>query len=99
MNDTGAHDTGGSGAGTGETAAGDTRAPVPTRTGRYLRFALATLPWIGFLAAIPFVNRVQPFVAGLPFLLFWVVAWVVLTSVCMAAVYATDPRNRTGARR
>jgi hypothetical protein len=42
---------------------------------------------------------VEPFFLGMPFLLVWVVACVVATSVCMAIVYASDPRNRAGAER
>ena len=59
------------------------------------RLALAALPWIGMLVLAPAANRVEPFVLGLPFLLFWIVLWVVLTAVCMSIVYLTDPRNRT----
>lgn len=65
-----------------------------SRKGSYVRFALATLPWIGFLVCIPFVNRVEPFILGMPFLLFWMVLWVLLTAGCMSAVYLTDPANK-----
>ncbi|MFP5021667.1 DUF3311 domain-containing protein [Pseudonocardia phyllosphaerae] len=85
----------------------DTDVPPERRrrgSGRGLRFGLAVLPWLGFLGGVPFANRVEPYVLGLPFLLFWVVTWVVLTAVCMSLVYVTDPVNRTrdpeaGARR
>jgi hypothetical protein len=74
---------------------GETR---PARTGgQYFRFALAVLPFIGMLVLIPWVNRAEPYVLGLPFLLFWIVMWVVLTSVCMTVVFWTDPANRAGA--
>jgi hypothetical protein len=59
-------------------------------------YLLAALPFLGLLGGIPFVNRVTPFVLGLPFILFWIVVWVVLTSVIMWVIYATDPRNREG---
>jgi hypothetical protein len=65
-------------------------------TGGVLRFVLAVLPFVGMLVLIPFVNRVEPYVLDLPFLLFWIVVWVVLTSACMTVVYFTDPANRTG---
>ena len=39
-------------------------------------------------------NRVEAFVLGLPFILFWTVTWVVLTSVIMAVVYVLDPANK-----
>ena len=49
---------------------------------------LAVVPAIGMLGGVPFANRVTPYVLGLPFLLFWVTAWVVLTSVIMGIIYA-----------
>ena len=57
---------------------------------------LAALPFLGLLGGIPFVNRVEPFVLGLPFILFWIVLWVVLTSVIMWVIYSLDPINREG---
>ena len=42
------------------------------------------------LGGVPFANRVEPYVLGLPFLLFWIVLWVVMTSVVMGVVYALD---------
>jgi hypothetical protein len=64
--------------------------------GQSLRVALGVLPFIGMLVLIPWVNRTEPFVLGLPFLLFWIVMWVVLTAACMTAVFWTDPANRAG---
>lgn len=56
--------------------------------------AAAALPTIGLLAGIPFANRAEPFVLGLPFLLFWIVSWVVATSVIMGVVWALDTSRR-----
>ena len=55
---------------------------------------LAALPFLGILGGTFFANRVEPFVLGMPFLLFWIVLWVVLTSVIMAVIYFLDPSNR-----
>ena len=57
-------------------------------------YLLAALPFIGILGGITFANRVEPFVLGMPFILFWIVLWVVLTSVIMAVIYRFDPVNR-----
>jgi hypothetical protein len=57
-------------------------------------YLLASLPFLGILRGIFFANRVEPFVLGMPFILFWIVAWVVLTSVIMAAVYYLHPANK-----
>jgi hypothetical protein len=59
----------------------------------FLRF-LAALPFIGILLGIPFVNRVEPLVLGMPLVLGWIVLWVVLISVIMAVIYRLDPTNR-----
>ena len=55
---------------------------------------LAALPFLGILVGVTFANRVEPFVLGMPFILFWIVTWVVLTSFIMAVVYRLDPTNR-----
>ena len=55
---------------------------------------LSIIPFIGVLVCIPFVNQVKPYVFGMPFVLFWMVMWVVLTSVILAIVYKIDPTNR-----
>jgi hypothetical protein len=55
---------------------------------------LAALPFIGILLGVPFVNRVEPLVLGMPLVLAWIVLWVVLTAVIMAIVYRLDPANR-----
>lgn len=60
---------------------------------RQVHLALAAIPFILMLVCTPFVNRTTPTIAGFPFLLVWIVISVVLTSVCMAIVYRTDPAN------
>jgi hypothetical protein len=55
---------------------------------------LAALPFIGILLGVPFVNRVEPLVLGMPLVLAWIVMWVVLTAVIMTVVYLLDPANR-----
>ncbi|WP_371366117.1 hypothetical protein SRRS_06100 [Sporomusa rhizae] len=55
---------------------------------------LSLIPVIAIVGGIYFVNRVTPYVLGLPFLLFWQVLWVVLTAVIMSIVYRFDPAVR-----
>jgi len=59
-----------------------------------LSYFLGAVPFLGILGGVIFANRVEPFVLGMPFLLFWIVLWVVLTSVIMAIVYQLDPANK-----
>jgi Protein of unknown function (DUF3311) len=57
-----------------------------------LTHVLSALPFVGILGGIFFANRAEPFVLGLPFALFWVTLWVVLTALIMAVVYRLDRR-------
>ncbi|OAJ63732.1 hypothetical protein A6V36_17085 [Paraburkholderia ginsengiterrae] len=55
---------------------------------------LAALPFIGILFGVPFVNRVEPLMLGMPFVLAWIVMWVVLSAIIMGIIYRLDPSNR-----
>jgi hypothetical protein len=57
-----------------------------------LRFVLAGIPIAALTIAVPFVNRVEPRVLGLPFVLFWLTAWVVLTPVFLWGVGRVEKR-------
>ena len=45
---------------------------------------------------LPLVNRVEPFVLGMPFNMFWMVMWTILSSVILGIMYKLDPRNGQG---
>ncbi|MCY8213342.1 DUF3311 domain-containing protein [Bacillus spizizenii] len=49
---------------------------------------LAALPFIGILLGIPFANKVTPYVFGMPFILAYIVMWL------MAIVYVLDKENK-----
>ncbi len=53
--------------------------PAPSSGARFLRALLAAIPLAALTVAIPLVNRVEPRILGVPFLLAWIVIWVVLT--------------------
>ena len=59
-------------------------------------YVLILIPFIGILGFLPFVNRIEPYVLGMPFYMFWMAMWVVLTSAVLAVMYKLDPRNREG---
>lgn len=54
---------------------------------------LALVPVGGILGAPWLANRIEPRVLGLPFLLAWVVGWVVATSLVMWLIAALDART------
>ena len=59
---------------------------------------LAVIPALLLLVGVPFANGVTARVMGIPFLLFWIVGCVVLTSLIMALVGALDARLATHER-
>ena len=54
---------------------------------------LALIPAVAILGAPWFANRVEPRMLGMPFLLAWIVGWVLMTSVVMAVIGALDSRR------
>ena len=61
-----------------------------------LLIILSLVPFIGILGFLPLVNRVEPFVIGMPFNMFWMVMWTILSSVILGIMYKVDPRNQQG---
>jgi len=70
--------------------------PQPTTPRRRrLYHWLALIPPLGMLIGVPFANRVHTLVLGWPFLLTWIVAWVLLAAACMGFLYKLDHRDTT----
>jgi hypothetical protein len=55
-----------------------------------LALGLGLIPFLGMCFSVPLWDRVHPFVLGLPFNLFWLIAWIVLTSLCLWAAYRVE---------
>lgn len=55
---------------------------------------IAVLPFIGMFGGMVFANRVEPYVLGMPFLMFWILLWVLITTALMALIYNLDPANK-----
>ncbi|MBE7104929.1 DUF3311 domain-containing protein [Bacillus cereus] len=55
---------------------------------------LALIPVLCLVIGPVFANSVTPYVLGMPFLLFWVLLSVLITSLCMGLVYLLDPANK-----
>ncbi len=64
-----------------------------------MRYSLipAAIPALALVVGLPFVNRLQPVVLGLPFLLVWILGWVLVTPAFLAAAYLLEARRRTHA--
>jgi Protein of unknown function (DUF3311) len=53
--------------------------PAPPSGALLLPMLLAAIPFCAMTVAVPLVNRVEPRIFGAPFLLGWILAWVLLT--------------------
>jgi Protein of unknown function (DUF3311) len=51
---------------------------------------LAVVPLIALLGAPYIANRIEPRILGMPFLLGWIVMWVLVTSAIMAIILRLD---------
>ena len=49
-----------------------------------MRYALAAIPVIMLVVAVPFVDRVEPRVLGMPFLLVWIVFWILTMPIFLS---------------
>jgi hypothetical protein len=69
---------------------------MPRRKPSAVTLTLACIPFVAMCFTVALWDRVYPMVLGLPFNLFWLIAWVVLSSVCLAVVYRREyARDRT----
>ena len=48
---------------------------------------LTVIPFVLMLGAIPFVNRIEPIILGLPFLHFWLFLGMIITPICTYLIY------------
>ena len=51
---------------------------------------LGLIPFIAMCLSVSLWDRVEPMIFGLPFNLFWLIAWIVLSSLCMWAAYRVE---------
>ncbi|WP_162952603.1 DUF3311 domain-containing protein [Streptomyces hundungensis] len=58
------------------------------------------VPYLLYLGALPFVNKVRPVVFGLPFLFFWLLIATLATPLAIWLTWRGDTRGRgkAGAR-
>lgn len=50
----------------------------------------AALPFVAMCFTVPLWDRIYPMVLGLPFNLFWLMLWTLLTPVCLWMAYRVE---------
>ncbi|MEG9434811.1 DUF3311 domain-containing protein [Edaphobacter sp. HDX4] len=56
--------------------------------------AIGIVPFAGMCLSVSLWDRITPTVFGLPFNLFWLVLWIVLSSGCMALANLIEKSRR-----
>jgi hypothetical protein len=64
---------------------------MPKKGTRYA-LLLASIPYVTLALMLPLVNRTEPVIWGLPFLLFWIVVWVFVTPFLLLAAYHLEKK-------
>jgi hypothetical protein len=54
---------------------------------------IGLIPFIGMCLSVPLWDRIYPRVLGLPFNLFWLSSWIVLSSGCMELAYRVEKKR------
>jgi Protein of unknown function (DUF3311) len=58
---------------------------------------LGLIPFGAMCFSVPLWDRVDPTILGIPFNLFWLTSWIVLTPACLWAAYRIETaRNKPG---
>jgi hypothetical protein len=52
--------------------------------------AIALVPFAGTCFSVPLWDRANPMVLGIPFNMFWLLAWTPLTCVCLALAHRIE---------
>ena len=51
---------------------------------------LGLIPFAAMCFSVPLWDRIDPMLFGIPFNLFWLISWIVLSTVCMWAAYRIE---------
>lgn len=66
--------------------------PTPLSTALFGRALLAAIPFAALTVAIPLVNRIEPRIFGMPFLLGWILAWILAAPGFLWLAGRLEPR-------
>lgn len=63
---------------------------MPIRRPSAKAVLLSLIPFGAMCFSVPLWDRVDPMLFGLPFNLFWLASWIVLSSLCMGVAYRIE---------
>ena len=59
-----------------------------------LAVVIGCVPFIGMCFSVPLWDRITPMILGLPFNFFWLMAWIVISSGCLAIANRIEERRK-----
>ncbi len=62
-------------------------------TRRLWPLLVGAVPFVMLVFALPLANRIEPMVLGLPFILFWIMLWIVLSPALLFLAYWIEKRT------
>jgi hypothetical protein len=51
---------------------------------------IACIPFVATCFSVPLWDRIYPMILGMPFNLFWLASWTILTPACMWVAYCVE---------
>lgn len=57
---------------------------------------IALIPFLGMCFTVSLWDRATPLILGLPFNMVWLLAWIVLTTLCLALAHRIMKRTEGG---
>jgi hypothetical protein len=59
---------------------------------------LGLIPFVAMCFSVSLWDRIDPMLLGIPFNMFWLICWIVLSSLCLWAAYRVEAArdNRDG---
>jgi hypothetical protein len=70
--------------------AGYNPSPVLVKRPSLGALLIGLVPFIAMCFSVSLWDRIDPMIFGLPFNLFWLMTWIVLSSLCMWAAYRVE---------
>jgi hypothetical protein len=70
-----------------------------TRRPSWPALLLGLIPFIAICFTVGWWDRIYPRVAGVPFNIFWLILWTLLTPLCMWGAYRCERRSEVESRR
>ena len=66
---------------------------MPVKKPSRLALLVGLIPFLAMCFSVPLWDRIDPMIIGLPFNMAWLLAWTVLTTLCLVAAYRVETRR------